>query len=91
MRLLRQLATKRKIWAVFSDFLALSALAISNAVDLRQFDEREAQYMEIVGRYNKSEIKLFAELFAHLTLELDEHAEQPRDVLGEIFHELMLK
>ena len=31
---------------VFSDFVELSALAISNAVDRHQFDAREQRYLE---------------------------------------------
>ncbi|MGR5432331.1 hypothetical protein ACPV56_20555, partial [Vibrio astriarenae] len=41
---------------VFSDFVEMSALSLSNAVDLAQRDGREARYMEIVKKYTKEEV-----------------------------------
>lgn len=90
LRLLRHLGTKYSTWNVFEDFLAMSAISFSNAVDWVHREEREAQYMEIVGRYSKDELGLFPQMLACLVEELETHAEQPIDVLGAIFHELEL-
>ena len=90
LRLIRQLSQKYSTWAVFEDFLALSALSVSNAVDWTHKEEREAQYMEIVSRYEKPEVDLFPEMFIHLVKALEQHSKQPTDILGQVFHELEL-
>lgn len=90
IKLIRQLSSKYSTWGVFTDFLAMAAISISNAVDWLHSSEREAQYMEIVGRYEKREVALFPEMLAHLVGEMERHTEGPADVLGEIFHELEL-
>lgn len=70
----------------------MAATAISNSIDKRQFEPREKLYLETVKKYTKEELDLFSRLFAELVLELQKYAEErkPRDVLGEIFHELEL-
>lgn len=90
IRLIQKLSSKYGVWRVFEDFLAMAAISISNAVDLMHRGKREAQYMEIVGRYEKSEVELFSQMFAHLVEELEQHAEHPTDILGTVFHELEL-
>lgn len=53
---------------VFSDFVEMSALSLSNAVDLAQRDGREARYMEIVKKYTKEEVDQFPKMLGHLVL-----------------------
>jgi hypothetical protein len=72
---------------IFSDFIEMGAIAVSNAVDKDQSVEREARYMQIVGKYSKDEPNKIAELLGMLIMELERN---PRDVLGETFHELEL-
>lgn len=90
IRLIGSLAGKYGHWRVFEDFLCMSACAISNSVDWIHRESREAQYMEIVGRYERAEVDVFPEMLYHLIGELERHAEFPEDVLGRIFHELEL-
>lgn len=90
IRIFNHLAYKHGANRVFEDFLSVSALSISNAVDKTHWEEREAEYMEITKRYEKSEIELFVAMLTHLVLELEQYAESPKDVLGSIFHELEL-
>ena len=72
---------------IFSDFVAMLAAAISNAVDKRQFDEREAEYMRIIGKYSKEEADRFAQMYALLVAQLEKGHD---DVLGKIFMDLNL-
>ncbi len=74
-------------WEVFSDFLALSAISLSNAVDLRQREAREAEYMRIIGKYKREEVDCFPRMFASLVMAMEE---EPGDILGRIFGELKL-
>ena len=41
----------RSRWQVWSDWITISAIAVSNATDKNHFDEREQQYMTIAVSY----------------------------------------
>jgi type I restriction-modification system DNA methylase subunit len=81
------------VWNVFADFVEMGASAISNSCDKAQFEKREKRYLEIIGKYNPKEQKLFPEMFADLvealTYELT-WKNAPVDVLGGLFHDLEL-
>ena len=51
---------------MFSDFVEISALAISNSVDRAQFDAREKRYLEIVGKYKREEVERFPQMLGLL-------------------------
>lgn len=74
-------------WQVFSDFMELSAISLSNVVDWSQREGREARYLEIVGRYSKDEIERFPQMLGALVMAMEEGA---GDVLGDVFMELEL-
>lgn len=74
-------------WQVFSDFVEMAAIGISNTVDLAQRDAREARYLEIVKRYERDEIDRFPQMFAELVMEMEAG---PADVLGDVFMEMEL-
>ena len=86
-KILREVAERYTLWQVFSDFLAMAALSISNSMDKRRFDQREAEYMQIVGRYSKAEANLIAHGLAHVVMGLEEG---PQDFLGSLFMSLEL-
>jgi len=90
IKLIKNLSHKYGAWKVFEDFLAMAAISISNAVDWGQKEKREAEYMEIVGRYERQEVDTFPQMMGHLIEELERHAANPQDVLGKVFHELEL-
>ncbi len=81
-KLIKPLCHRHNTWDVFRDFLELAALSIANAVDLRQFDDREARYMQVVGRYNRDEVAAFPRILATV---IDALEAEPADVLGEAF------
>src|SRR5690349_18504984 len=64
--LMRESARRHRLHEVFSDFCELSALAISNSVDLRQFDARDERYLQIVKRYELAEVERFPHMLALL-------------------------
>lgn len=76
---------------VFSDFVEISALSISNSVDRSQFEGREKRYLEIVSKYSKDEVQRFSRMLGELTLSLQSRTEggignmDLTDVLGETF------
>jgi hypothetical protein len=91
-RLIKQAAHVHDIYRIFNDFLEMSAISVSNAVDPTHKEERERRYLDLINAYGKEEQGLFPQMFAHLTEALEEKAQTtgPEDILGPLFHELEL-
>lgn len=53
---LTSVSDRYSTWQVFEDWLKISSISISNAVDLQFRDEREKEYFEIIKKYNKDEL-----------------------------------
>lgn len=87
IKLIGENAYRHDRWRVFSDFVQLSAFAISNAVDLRNRDARESEYMRIIGQYSKDEANRFPMMLAELVNGLEAGM---TDVLGQVYMELEL-
>jgi N-6 DNA methylase len=92
VKLIREFSQRHHLHGVFSDFVEICALSISNSVDQPQFGKREKRYLEIVGKYTKDEINRFAQMFAQLVLSFEKRVEDMRvagagltDVLGETY------
>ena len=85
-----QLCDTKSAWQVWSDFVEMTAIAISNRFEIRESvkQKREERYMDIIGQYNKREQQIFPELVAILVTALEREAEQ--DFLGEMFMALEL-
>ena len=82
------LSPRHSLWEVWSDFITMFACALSNRFDRAHFEEREAMYMKIIGKYDEKERKVFPELVADVVLALEENPEQ--DFLGSSYMELEL-
>ena len=68
---------------IFDDFLWMTAIAISNAVDLAHREEREARYMAIVKQYKPKDMEIFARMVAEITAGMEANPDQ--DFLGEMY------
>lgn len=86
-KLFQSLRYRHDLYTVFSDWCACAAIAISNAVDIRQREAREARYLDIVRRYQKDELAIFPQILGEVTMALET---APQDILGATFHELEL-
>ena len=75
-------------YEVWQDMVWMVATAISNAVDKRYFDQREANYMRIVQKYSEDEIRVFPEFFTHIVMGMEENPDC--DFLGELYMDLEL-
>lgn len=86
------LSLKYGAWNVFSEWVEVCAISIANAVDKSNFERREARYFDIYNKYGKENMTKFSEMFAWFTIYLEHimETEGPKDVLGEIFHEMNL-
>lgn len=68
---------------VFTDFVTMAAMSISNAVNFKQ--EREDKYLKLIQKYESDEQKLFPELLAIATKGFEA---QFGDFFGEVFMEI---
>ncbi|MBR7072062.1 MAG: N-6 DNA methylase [Eubacterium sp.] len=86
------ISDRHSTWEVFEDWLAMSAISISNTVDWKHAEEREKQYMQIVKKYTKAEVDRIAACFATLidVLQTEFETNGYSDVLGSVFHGLEL-
>jgi len=73
---------------VWSDFIVMAACALSNVVDTNHYEEREARYCHIIGKYSMQEQKIIPELFAYIAMALEDNPGQ--DFLGRIYTQLGL-
>lgn len=87
VKMIEDLSRRHNRHQVFRDFVLMIATAMSNAVDLRNRESREAMYMEAVRRYTPEELQAFPKMSAELVMAMEA---SPRDVMGEIFMELDL-
>jgi hypothetical protein len=63
VKLIQSFSHAHHLHTVFSDFVEMSALAMSNSVDRAQFEEREKRYLDIVGKYGREEVAKFPQMF----------------------------
>lgn len=87
VKLLQANAYRHRPHEVFRDFCELGALSLSNAVDLAQYDRREARYLEIVKRYTAEEVGRFPAMLAAVVNSLECGFS---DSLGQLFMALDL-
>lgn len=85
-----QLCNTKSSWQAWSDFVEMTAIAISNSFEIREQvkQDREKRYLDIIGQYSKSEQQIFPDLVAILVQALERDCEQ--DFLGEMFMALEL-
>ncbi len=87
VKALRALSLRHSVAKVWADWVEMSAIAMSNAVDKRQFEPREKRYLQIVGQYQPDEVQQLAQALAHLVAcwELRVQTGDFGDVLGATF------
>ncbi|MCM1412200.1 MAG: N-6 DNA methylase [Lachnospiraceae bacterium] len=87
--LMDRFAFRYSRWQVWNDFLSLSAISLANVMPTPEREEREQQYLSIIGGYQKEEQEIFTEMLGLVTLALEENPEQ--DFLGSLYHYLELQ
>ena len=89
-KLFSTLCRSRSDWQVWSDFITMSATAISNTFDREGHihDDREKQYMELARAYTRDEVDILARLLSTVVMALEDDPRQ--DFLGEVFQGLGL-
>ena len=88
MKLFSEVNPRHSSWEVFQDFIGMSAISLSNAIDrTKTREERESRYMEMVKKYEKKDIDIFPKMFGELVMAMES---EPGDILGRIYCELGL-
>ncbi|MFT4438934.1 hypothetical protein [Caballeronia sp. 15715] len=72
VKLIQQMSRRHHTLDVFSDFVELSAVSISNAIDKTQFEARERRYLEIVAKYTLEEVQTFPKMLAELVMSFED-------------------
>lgn len=70
-------------WEVWSDFIQLTAIDISNVTDKANAPKRAADARNIAKKYSEDEIKRMAEMLMQMVYAIDEKPDQ--DFLGELY------
>ena len=87
-KVFNSLSSKYGKHTVWSDFVELYALTLSEVYDKRFAIERNKRYIEIQKKYNIKEFTKFSDMFSFTASALDENTEQ--DFLGMLYVELGL-
>lgn len=87
---IKALSQSNGLNAVFTTFLEITATSIAAQMDLANAEEREKRYQEIASKMTPETLSSYARMFALLTLATREHADDPCDILGDVYHELKL-
>lgn len=78
----RYLSTKYDKYTVFLDLLKLASFSMYNS--FKKSEDIEKQYITVVSKYKKDEIKLFTKMFGNLIMMFEKKG-KIEDILGEIF------
>lgn len=88
VKLFNAICGAHQMWELWQDSMTMFALSLSNFVDMRFREKREAAYMDIVHKYNKSEVQVFPKIFAEIVKQMELNPEQ--DLLGDLYMQLDL-
>ncbi len=88
VRIFDRLSQRNSRWCIWSDFVVMSAISISNAVDMANKQSREQLYMDTIKKYTKAELLEFSEMLGELVMGMERNPNC--DFLGELFMMLEL-
>lgn len=88
VKLYNQLVGAHQLWELWQDSMTMFALSISNAVDGRFREKREAEYMAIAQKYTREEMQVFPMILGEIVMQLEANPEQ--DLLGDLYMRLDL-
>lgn len=83
VKLFDSLCGHQSRWTVWSDFITMAAISVSNVVDRVHADEREKTYMALAEKWDGKELELFGQMLAEIVLGMEDNPDQ--DFLGELF------
>lgn len=87
---IKSLAQSQGLNTVFTTFLEITATSIAAQMDPQNAEEREQRYQAIASKMAPETLSSYARMFALLALATRAHAEDPCDILGDVYHQLRL-
>jgi type I restriction-modification system DNA methylase subunit len=88
VKMYNSLIGSHQLWELWQDSMTMFALSISNTVDSRFREKREAAYMDIAHKYTKDEMQVFPQILGEIVMQLE--AEPEQDLLGDLYMQLDL-
>jgi hypothetical protein len=88
IKLFNSMCGKHSRYEVWQDFVLLTAIEFSNAVDAVHRDERTQTYRRILQKYTAQEQEPFAGMLAQIILGMEKNPDQ--DFLGDLYMSLEL-
>lgn len=95
--LFHRMQGKHSLWVIYTDFLEMAAIDISQAANMIAFGEkdedREKRYIQIGKKYEKEDMENFAKILGLIVILQDKSLEKKegyRDILGQLMMELGL-
>ena len=96
IKIFESLRYKRDLWTLYSDFLEMTAIAISNSAERLflpgSFEKREQRYLSLAKTYDKEELMKMSEVF-NLFVKLQDYnleSAGAKDILGGLLMKLGL-
>ena len=96
LKIFESLRYKRDLWSLYSDFLEMMAIAISNSAERyflpKSFEKREQRYLSLAKTYEKEELLKMSEAF-NLFVKLQDYnleSQGAKDILGGLLMDLGL-
>lgn len=83
IKLLDSLCGRWSRWEIWSDFIVMVAISISNALGGTQVESREQTYLDRAKKYTEQELLVFAQMFAEVVVAMENNPNQ--DYLGELY------
>lgn len=83
LKAFEKMSYKHSPWEVWSDFIYMSAISISNCVDTSNRENREKTYQSIIRKYSEEEFATLASMLSTLVQALEANPNQ--DFLGQIY------
>ena len=81
--MIRDLSGKWSTYQIWGDMIHMSAIAISNTVDLIHAEDREKAYKRYAEKYSEAELRKLSECFYEIVNALEDKPDQ--DFLGDLF------
>lgn len=79
----RMCSSSHSRWEVWSDFVVMAAIEISNAVDKSNAPRRSETYKTLASKYSNAEHEAFAEMLGEIIMGIEENTNQ--DFLGHLY------
>ena len=87
---IQKLGQSQGLNTVFSTFLEISAVCLDAQFNPEHREQQKARYAAMTANMTPEELSVYAKMLALLYLEIRKYQDEPRDILGSVYHSLNL-